>query len=70
MGNAAVTIVLELDESADCPSGTATGPGGAAREFHGWLGLAEAIAALTHLAAREPGADHGLHAHTTEGATP
>jgi hypothetical protein len=69
MGNAAVTIVLELDESADCPSGTATVAGGAAREFHGWLGLAEAIAALTHLAAREP-CNHGSHAHTTEGATP
>lgn len=48
MSSATIVIVLELDESADCPSGSAAVAGGSPRQFHGWLGLATAIAALTH----------------------
>ena len=41
-----ITIVLELDETTDSPSGCARLPDGTTREFHGWLGLAEAIGVL------------------------
>ncbi len=43
------TIVIDLDhdEDVDCPSGTATVAGAEPRRFHGWLGLAAAIEALT-----------------------
>ena len=46
MAHTTITIVLELDESTDCPSGTARLPDGTAREFHGWLGLAAALDSL------------------------
>ena len=42
-----IHVVLELDDTTDCPSGTATAHGGEPRAFHGWLGLAAAIDALT-----------------------
>ena len=46
MARPSITIVLELDETTDSPSGCARLPDGTAREFHGWLGLAEAIDVL------------------------
>ncbi len=49
-----ITIVVDLDEATDTPSGSARLPDGTAREFHGWIGLAEAIDAL----ARIPQASH------------
>ena len=51
MPQTTVTIVLELDQSADCPSGRARLRDGTTREFHGWLGLAAALDSL----ARTPG---------------
>jgi len=53
MARTTITIVLELDEATDCPSGSARLPDGTARTFHGWLGLA---AALDSLACRTAGA--------------
>ena len=41
-----IVVVLELDDTADCPSGSASAAGGETRTFHGWLGLAAAIDAL------------------------
>ena len=46
MARTSVTIVLELDETTDTPVGRAHVPGGPSREFHGWIGLAEAIDSL------------------------
>jgi hypothetical protein len=46
MSTTTIVIVLDLDDAADCPSGSAAVAGGEAREFHGWLGLAAAIKAL------------------------
>ena len=46
MARTSITIVLELDETTDSPSGSARLPDGTAREFHGWLGLTEAIDSL------------------------
>ena len=46
MARTSITIVLELDETADCPAGSARLPDGPSREFHGWLGLTEAIDSL------------------------
>lgn len=46
MARTSITIVLELDETTDSPSGRARLADGTARDFHGWLGLAEAIDAL------------------------
>lgn len=46
MARTSITIVLELDEAMDSPSGSARLPGGTTREFHGWLGLTEAIDSL------------------------
>jgi hypothetical protein len=46
MARTSVTIVLELDETTDSPVGRARVPGGPSREFHGWIGLAEAIDSL------------------------
>jgi hypothetical protein len=43
MARTSITIVLELDETTDSPSGCARLPDGTSREFHGWLGLAAAI---------------------------
>jgi hypothetical protein len=51
MAHTTITIVLELDESTDCPSGSARLRDGTAVEFHGWLGLAAALDSL----ARTPG---------------
>jgi hypothetical protein len=48
MSATTVVIVLHLDDLADRPSGTATAAGAEPRSFHGWLGLAAAIEALTH----------------------
>jgi hypothetical protein len=52
MARTSITIVLELDEATDRPSGCARLPDGTAREFHGWIGLTEAIDSL----ARTPNA--------------
>ena len=52
MARTTITIVLEFDRPADCPSGWARLQDGTAREFHGWLGLAAALDSL----ARTPGA--------------
>lgn len=49
MARTGITIVLELDDSADTPVGTARLPDGTCRPFHGWLGLAEAIDSLAGL---------------------
>jgi hypothetical protein len=46
MTTTSIVVVLELDLSADCPSGSAAVSGREPREFHGWLGLAAAINAL------------------------
>jgi hypothetical protein len=51
MAGTSITIVLELDEVTDSPSGYARLPDGMAREFHGWLGLAQAIDSLARTAA-------------------
>lgn len=46
MATTTLTIVVELDNTEDCPAGSARLPGGPSREFHGWLGLTEAIDSL------------------------
>ena len=46
MERTSVTIVLELDATTDSPVGRARVLGGPSREFHGWIGLAEAIDSL------------------------
>lgn len=50
MARTSITIVLELDEASDLPAGSACLPDGTSREFHGWIGLTEAIDSLTRLA--------------------
>jgi hypothetical protein len=40
-----IQIELRLDGST--PAGIATGPGGATRDFTGWVGLMSAVDALT-----------------------
>jgi len=62
MGTATIVIVLDLDEAADCPRGTASA-NGATHPFHGWLAFAAAIEALTHPkpGATAPGSDEGDH---------
>lgn len=52
MARTSITIVLELDETADTPVGVARLPDGTSRTFHGWLGLAEAIDSLAVANAR------------------
>ena len=47
MARTQIAIDLELDETADCPVGTARLPDGTSRAFHGWLELAQAIDAFT-----------------------
>jgi hypothetical protein len=64
MSNATIVIVLDLDEPADCPHGTATAAGGESRDFHGWLGLAAAIEALTRTGHGATGAP--AFAHTAD----
>ena len=56
MARTSVTIVLELDETTDTPVGQAHVLGGPSREFHGWIGLAEAIDSLarTHEGVSRP----------------
>ena len=49
MARTSITIVLELEEATDIPAGSARLPDGPTREFHGWLGLAEAIDALVRM---------------------
>jgi len=61
MARTSITIVLELDESTDCPSGCARFPDGTTREFHGWLGLAEAIDVLR----RPPESGEAAERHAT-----
>ena len=63
MARTSLTIVLELDEATDSPSGIARGPDGTAREFHGWLGLAEAIDSFARLPARGSRLDPGREIH-------
>ena len=61
MAHTTITIVLELDESTDHPSGCARLPDGTAREFHGWLGLAATLDSLARTpvpAAGDPPAAH------------
>jgi hypothetical protein len=57
MAHTTITIVLELDGTRDSPSGCARLPDGRAREFHGWLGLAEAIDALARTPVSVPPTD-------------
>lgn len=55
MARTSITIVLELDETAaDSPSGCARAEDGRSRDFHGWLGLTEAIDALVQPPDRSP----------------
>jgi len=56
MARKRITIVLELDQVHDTPSGRARLADGTARRFHGWLGLAEAIDALAGMDTRNDGA--------------
>jgi hypothetical protein len=63
MARTSITIVLELDESADVPVGRARLPDGTFRTFHGWLGLTEVIDSLGGIRVRSdatsPGAQSG-----------
>jgi hypothetical protein len=47
MARTQIAIDLELDETADCPVGTARLSNGTSRAFHGWLELAQVIDAFT-----------------------
>ena len=60
MARTTVTIVFELDQASDCPSGSARLPDGTSRDFHGWLGLTEALNALARADGTEPVASDGL----------
>jgi hypothetical protein len=42
----AAVIHIELRLDGSMPAGVATGPGGAARDFTGWVGLMSAVDAL------------------------
>ena len=57
MARTSITIVLELDEATDSPSGSARLADGTTREFHGWLGLAAAIESLARMSASATPAD-------------
>lgn len=63
MARPSITIVLELDETTGTPAGHAHVPGGSCREFHGWIGLTEAIDALARTHA---GASHSDPSHERE----
>lgn len=70
MTRTTITIVLELDDSTDCPSGSARLQDGTAREFHGWLGLSAALDSLartsrstTPAAGHSPGSSEGGNEH-------
>lgn len=63
MARTTITIVLELDESTECPSGSARLPDGTARKFHGWLGLAAALDSLARSAAGVPLAGDSAASH-------
>ena len=45
-GDQGRVIRIELRLSGSPPAGVATGPGGAARDFTGWMGLMAAVDAL------------------------
>ena len=64
MARTSITIVLELDEATDSPSGRARLADGTSRDFHGWLGLTEAIDSLARTPVRpsrpDPGRDPQL----------
>lgn len=47
MARTQIALDLELDETGDCPVGTARLPDGTSRAFQGWLELAQAIDAFT-----------------------
>ena len=64
MSKATIVIVVELEEQADCPTGSAISIDGRTRRFHGWLGAATAITEL----ARLDGPDAHSHTPTDEGA--
>jgi hypothetical protein len=66
MARRSITIILELDEATDSPFGSARLPDGTARDFHGWLGLAEVINALGRL----PGSTEAADPHTIRKETP
>ena len=63
MARTSLTIVLELDEATDTPSGSARLPNGTSRDFHGWLGLTEAIDSLARLPAHPARPDSGRELH-------
>ncbi len=46
MARTSITIVLELDDTADVPVGQVRLQDGTERSFHGWLGLSGMIDAL------------------------
>jgi hypothetical protein len=62
MARPSITIDLELDETTGSPSGSARLPDGTVREFHGWLGLAEAVDSL----ARTPDTSRSLETDEKE----
>ena len=66
MARPSITIVLELDETTDVPSGSARLPDGTTREFHGWIGLAEAIGVL----GRPPERSNGVERQPTRKENP
>jgi hypothetical protein len=68
MASPSVTLVLELEDT-DTPSGTARLPGGRRRQFHGWLGLAAAINALTNPDGDGSG-ESSVRDHQTHTTTP
>jgi hypothetical protein len=45
-GDRAPVIRIELRLDGSMPAGVATGPGGARRDFTGWVGLMSAVDAL------------------------
>jgi hypothetical protein len=59
MARTSITIVLELDQTADVPVGQARLPDGTTRPFHGWLGLSEAIDSLLNGDARRDATSRG-----------
>ena len=79
MADTTLTIVLDLEATADRPTGTARLPDGTSRTFHGWLGLAEAIDAGVAMQLRDEASprsstttaeDDGSVARATAGTTP
>jgi hypothetical protein len=54
-----ITASLELDASADAPTGRLSAGNGFTRDFAGWLGLVAAIDALVHQATHPANATSG-----------